>query len=345
MKAVYFTEQGPPEVLKFGELPEPGIGPGEVLVRVRATALNHLDLFRRAGARGTGSASREPFILGCDIAGEVAEVGPGVADLKKGEHVFINPGITCGRCEYCLSARDNLCRTYTMIGSAVNGGYAQFAKAPQQNVHAIPATLDWTEAAAMPLTTLTAYHMLVTVARLRPGETVLIQAVGSGVGTAALQVARLLGARTIVTAGSDAKLDRARRLGADETINYTTDDFAQRVKALTGGEGVDVVFDHIGASVWEKNFASIKRGGRFVNCGITGGYKAELHMGQMFTRQVALYGSFMGTKAEMLEITRLVHQGKLRGMVDRTFPLEAASEAHRAMEDRNVSGKLVLVVS
>lgn len=344
MKAVYFTQQGPPDVLQFGDLPEPKIGPGEALIRVRATALNHLDLFRRAGSRGTASVSKEPFILGCDIAGEIADMGLGVSGLKTGDHVFINPGITCGRCEYCLSARDNMCRMYTMIGSAVNGGYAQFVKVPQENVHVIPASLPWEEAAAIPLTTLTAYHMLTTVTKLRAGETVLIQAAGSGVGTAALQIAKLVGARTIVTAGSDAKLDKAKKMGADELINYGKEDFAQRVKALTGGEGVDVVLDHIGASIWEKNFASIKRGGRFVNCGVTGGYKADLHIGQMFTKQVALYGSFMGTKAEMLDVTRLVHQGKVRGVIDRAFPLEAARDAHRAMEDRNVSGKLVLTI-
>lgn len=199
-------------------------------------------------------------------------------------------------------------------------------------------------AAAIPLTFLTAWHMLITVARLRPGENVLIQAVGSGVGSAALQIAKFIGARTIVTASTDEKLHKAKGLGADETINYTDEDFAQRVKELTEGEGADVVFDHIGASVWEKNFASIRRGGRFVNCGVTGGHKAELHIGQLFTRQIQLSGSFMGTKAEMLEVTRLVQQDKLHGVVDRVFPLEDAAEAHRAMEDRSLFGKLVLRV-
>ena len=344
MKATYFTEAGGPEVLTFGDLPEPAIGPGEALVRVHATALNHLDVWRRAGQRGTTSEKKEPFILGCDIAGEVADVGADVAGLKAGDHVFLNPGITCGTCRYCLSSRDNMCPSYTMIGAAVNGGYAQYVKAPRENVHVIPESISWEAAAAIPLTVLTAWHMLMTVAKLQPGETVLIQAVGSGVGSAALQVAKLIGARTIVTASTDAKLEKGKKLGADETINYTNEDFAQRVKALTDGEGADVVFDHVGASIWDKNFASIRRGGRLVNCGVTGGHKAELHIGQMFTKQVQISGSYMGTKAEMSRITSLVHQGKLRAVVDRTFPLQDAAEAHRAMEDRSLFGKLVLSV-
>ena len=344
MKATYFTQQGNPEVLTYGDMPDPKPGPGEVLVRVRASALNHLDVFRRAGSRGTGSATAEPFILGCDIAGEVAELGEGATGMETGDRVVLNPGITCGRCEYCVSGRDNMCKTYRMIGSAVNGGYAQYVKAPQENVHTLTGDISWTDAAAMPLTFLTAYHMLMTLARLRAGETVLIQAVGSGVGSAALQVAKLAGARTIVTAGSDAKLKKAKALGANEIINYTTEDFAQRVKELTGGEGVEVVFDHVGASIWQKNFDSIKRGGRFVNCGVTGGYKAELHMGQMFTRQVTMFGSFMGNRSDMLDVVRLINQGKLRPVVDRTFPLEDAKQAHEAMEDRSLFGKLVLTV-
>ena len=344
MKATYFTQQGPPEVLVYGDQPEPRPGRGEVLVRVRATALNHLDVFRRAGARGTGSAMAEPFILGCDVAGEVAEPGDGVTSLKAGDHVVLNPGITCGMCDYCVTGRDNMCKSYRMIGSAVNGGYAQYVKAPQENVHVLSPDIDWVAAAAMPLTFLTAYHMLFTLARLKAGETALIQAVGSGVGSAALQVARFLGARTIVTAGTDAKLEKARALGANETINYNSEDFAQRVKALTDGEGADVVFDHVGAAVWQKNFDSIRKGGRFVNCGVTSGYKAELHMGQMFTKQVTLFGSFMGNRSEMLDVVRLINQGKLRGVVDRTFALEDARKAHEAMEGRDLFGKLVLLV-
>ena len=343
MKAAYFTQFGGPEVLQYGDLPEPAIAAGEVLVRVRATALNRLDLFRRAGQRGTKSVLERPLVLGCDIAGEVAQVGDSVKGIAKGDRVIVNPGITCGVCQFCQSARDNMCLSYTMIGSQVDGGYAEYAKAPAENVHKVTAALGWAQMAAIPLTTLTAWHMLTGVARLRPSETVLIQAAGSGVGSAALQIAKLIGARAIVTAGTDEKLARARAMGADEAINYQTEDFAQRVKEMTGGAGVEVVFDHIGEATFEKNIASLARGGRFVNCGVTSGHLAKLHMGQMFTKQVQLSGSFMGTKAEFREVVSLVNRGKLSGIVGQEFALEDAAEAHRVMESRNFYGKLVLL--
>ena len=344
MKATYMTEYGEPDVLKYGDLPKPEFGSGEVLIRVKAAALNHLDVFRRAGQRGTKTELEKPFIPGCDIAGEVAELGEGVGGFAAGDRVVLNPGVTCGVCEHCLSARDNRCRRYSMIGSAVNGGYAQYVKAPQENVHKITADLSWEEMAAFPLTTLTAYHMLIRRVGLRPGETVLIQAVGSGVGTAALQIVKLIGARAIVTASTDAKLDKAAKMGADETINYDREDFAQRVKEITGGQGVDVVFDHIGTATFEKNIASLGRGGRYINCGVTSGHKAELHIGMLFSKQLQLHGSFMGTKQDMADVVRLVNQGKLRGVVDKIYPLEEAAKAHQAMEDRDVFGKLVLRV-
>lgn len=380
MKAVSLTQFGGPEVLTYGDLPEPKLSAGEVLIRVHASALNHLDIWRRGGQRGTRSNLAEPLILGCDIAGEVVEVGEGSPTpnptgpsqpaqiltsretrerqndnapaalryaaggmgLKTGDHVIVNPGITCGRCVYCLSARDNMCYGYTMIGSAINGGYAQYAKAPAENVHRIPANLAWEAAAAIPLVTLTAWHMLMGLAKLRPGETVLIQAVGSGVGAAALQVAKLNHARTIVTAGADWKLEKAKELGADVTINYKTEEFAKRVAEVTDKQGVEVVFDSIGAETFEKNLQSMARGGRYVNCGITGGYAANLHIGQLFTKQVQLFGSFMGTKADMLEVARLVNAAQLHGTIGKVFELKEAAEAHRVMESRDFFGKLVL---
>lgn len=342
MKATYFTEFGGPEVFKYGDVPEPAIGPNEVLIRVRASALNHLDLWRRAGQRGTKSSLAGPMILGCDIAGEVAETGAQVKGVAKGDRVVVNPGITCGRCDFCHSARDNMCNGYVMIGSMANGGYAQYAKAPQENVHLLTADLTWEEAAAMPLTFLTAYHMLMTLTKLRPGETVLIQAVGSGVGVAALQIAKLVGARTIVTASTDGKLGKARLLGADHTINYDQHDFAARVKEITEGKGADVVFDHVGQATFEKDLQSMAKGARFVSCGITSGYEAKLHMGVLFTKQIQLFGSYMGTKAEMGEVMRLVNQGKLRGIVSKTFELKDAADAHKTMESRDLFGKLVL---
>ncbi|MSQ25712.1 MAG: alcohol dehydrogenase [Dehalococcoidia bacterium] len=343
MKATYLMQFGGPEVLQYGDLPAPSIGAGEVLIRVRATALNHLDVWRRSGQRGTKAAMDKPLVLGCDIAGEVAQAGASVKGLAAGDRVIVNPGITCGTCAYCQSARDNMCLGYTMIGSQADGGYAEYAKAPAENVHKVTAALSWAQLAAIPLTTLTAWHMLTGVARLRPSETVLIQAAGSGVGSSALQIAKLIGARAIVTAGTDEKLARAKEQGADEGINYQREDFAQRVKEMTGGAGVEVVFDHIGEATFEKNIASLAKGGRYVNCGVTSGHMAKLHIGQLFTKQVQLSGSFMGTKAEFREVVSLVNRGKLTGVVGREFALQDAAEAHRVMESRDFYGKLVLL--
>ena len=344
MKATYITEFGGPEVLTFGDVADPTIGAGDVLVRVKATALNHLDVWRRAGQRGTTSTLDEPFILGCDISGEIAETGANVTGFSSGDRVVVNPGVIPPECHKTYAGRESMCPQYAMIGSALNGGYAQYVRVPAENVHAVTREGSWEELAAIPLTMLTAWHMLVALAGLKPGETVLIQAVGSGVGTAALQIAKLIGATTIVTASMDSKLERAKKMGADHLINYKDKDFAPEVKEITSGRGVEVVFDHIGASTFEGNIRSLGMGGRYVNCGVTSGHKAELHIGQLFTKQITLHGSFMGTNNDMRQVMRLVNQGKLHGVVDQVFPLEAARKAHEAMEDRNVFGKLVLQV-
>lgn len=344
MKATYIKEFGGPEVLKYGDVDDPEIGAGDVLVRVKATALNHLDVWRRSGQRGTKSTLEDPFILGCDIAGEVADTGSEVTGFSARDRVVVNPGVIPAECHKTYAGRESMCPQYAMIGAALNGGYAQYVRVPAENVHHVSIKSSWEEMAAIPLTMLTAWHMLVTLTKLKPGETVLIQAVGSGVGTAALQIAKLIGATTVVTASMDSKLDRAKKLGADHLINYQEKDFAAEVKEITGGEGVNVVFDHIGSSTFEGNIRSLGMGGRYVNCGVTGGHKAELHIGQLFTKQITLHGSFMGTNDDMRQVMRLVNQGKLHGVVDQVFPLEAARKAHEAMEDRNVFGKLVLQV-
>jgi NADPH2:quinone reductase len=343
LKAVYITEQGEPSVLTYGEQPDPQIPPGYVLIRVGATALNHLDLFTRAGQRGTKREFKQPQILGCDIAGTVAELGADAQRLQVGQRVLVNPGITCGKCEYCTSANDNLCTSYRMIGVAVNGGYAEYVAVPWENCYPIPDWMDWAEAASIPLTFLTAWHMLFGRCGLRPGDNVLVMAGGSGVGTAAIRIAKRFGARVVTTASTDEKLARAREIGADEGINYTeTPEFAAKVLELTDGRGADIVFDHIGATVWEQNFRCIARNGRFVNCGVTGGYRAELHIGQMFTRQLTLMGSFMGTKQEMGELMRVVQAGELRGVVAESMPLQDAARAHELMDSRDFFGKIVL---
>lgn len=344
MKAVYITEQGGLDVLQYGDLPEPEIGPDEVKIRVRATALNHLDVYTRAGVRGTRRELREPLVLGIDIAGEVAAVGEHVFNVRPGDRVAVNPVITCGRCEYCVRGRDNLCVSRVMIGTMVNGGYAEYAKAPWENVLPIPDGMSYEEACGIPLVAMTAYHMLVTRAGLQPGDDVLVMAAGSGVGSVGIQIAKALGARVIATAGTDEKAERGRQLGADHVINYRANpEYAKTVRELTGGKGVDIVFDHVGAAVWEQNIASLKPGGVLVNCGVTSGYRMELQMGYLFTHELSVLGSELGTKAELARVMKLVRDGKVRGVVSRTFPLQEAREAHRAMEERDHFGKLVLV--
>ena len=248
MKAAIFRQHGGPEVLEYTDVPEPQIRANEVLVEVKACALNHLDIFVRNGMPGIEIPL--PHILGCDVAGVVREAGELVTWVKPGDEVMVQPGVSCGHCEACLSGQDNLCREYDMIGYRRDGGYAEFVAVPGVNIIPKPAELSWAEAAALPLVTVTAWHMLVTRANVQPGEDVLVHAAGSGVGSVAIQIAKLRGARVITTASTDEKLAKARELGADETINYSRDDWPKEVKRLTGRKGVDVVVEHTGAATW-----------------------------------------------------------------------------------------------
>ena len=342
MKAVYIQEQGGIEQLVFGDLPEPEPGPGEVLVRLHAAALNHLDIYSRSGANRV-RVGPFPHVLGSDMAGEITALGSDVTDKRVGQRVLVDYVIKCGKCDYCALGLDELCRARVDMGVHVWGGYAQYLKAPVQNVHPIPNAMSYQEAAAIPLVFHTAWHCLVTRAGLHQGETVLINAAGSGVGSAAIQVARALNARVLVTAGSDTKLSKAREWGADEGINYTdTPAFSGPVKEMTGGDGVDLVFDSVGTALWDESFASMKRGGRFVTCGVTSGHLASLHLGQLFTRGLTVMGSGGRSRREFADFMRLVHTGVLHGVVGHTFPLEEASEAHWLMESRDFFGKIVL---
>ncbi|GBC82379.1 Alcohol dehydrogenase [bacterium HR10] len=342
MKAVRFHEHGGVEVLRYEDVPEPKIGPTEVLVRVRACALNHLDLWLRRGLPGRSIPL--PRIVGSDIAGEVAEVGSAVTRVKVGERVLISPGLSCGQCPACLNGRDNLCREYEVIGSSrSDGGYAEYVKVPEVNAVPIPDHISFEEAAAFPLVFLTAWHMLVTRAGVRPGETVLVIAAGSGVGMAAIQIAKLFGARVLATAGTDAKLQKAKELGADEVINHSTQDLLQEVKRLTDRQGVDIVIEHVGTAVFEKCILSLTPGGRLVTCGVTSGYETRLDIRYLFSRQLSLLGSFMGSKGELLEAFTFFVQGRLKPVIDRTFPLKEAAAAQRLMEERAHFGKIVLL--
>jgi NADPH:quinone reductase-like Zn-dependent oxidoreductase len=255
---------------------------------------------------------------------------------------MVQPGVSCGHCEACFSGEDNLCREYDMIGYRRDGGYAELVAVPGVNIIPKPAALSWEEAAALPLVLVTAWHMLVTRAKVQPGEDVLVHAAGSGVGSIAIQIAKLFGARVITTASSDEKLAKARELGADETINYTRDDWPKEVKRLTGRKGVDVVVEHTGAATWPGSIAALKNNGRLVTCGATSGFDARTDLRQVFYRHLTLLGSFMGSKAELLEALKFVTAGKVRAVVDRVLPLSEARQAHELLEERGQFGKVVL---
>ena len=341
MKAVLFDKHGGPEVLRHTEVEDPSIRANEVLVEVRACALNHLDVWARGGLPGIKIPL--PHILGNDIAGIVRQAGELVTWTNVGDEVMLHPGVSCGHCLECLRGQDNLCPEYDILGYRRNGGYAELVAAPGVNVIQKPEGISWVEAAALPLVTVTAWHMLVTRANVQPGEDVLIHAAGSGVGSIGIQVAKLRGARVIATAGSDEKLKKARELGADETVNYTGEDWPKQVRLLTNKRGADVVFEHTGAETWPGSILSLCKGGRVVTCGATSGFDAHTDIRQLFYRHLSLLGSFMGSKAELLDAMKFIASGKIRAVVDRTLPLADARLAHELMEDRAQFGKLVLV--
>ena len=336
MKVVRFHEHGALEVLRYEEVPDPEPGPGEVLVRVRACALNHLDLWQRRGIPGVPL----PHCPGSDVAGEV--VRGETHGVAEGQRVLVQPGISCGRCDACLGGEDNLCRSYGLVGYQSEGGYAELITVPVENIVPIPDRVGFVEAAAFPLTFLTAWHMLMTRAELRPGETVLILAAGSGVGQAAIQVARAHGARVIVTAGSEQKLARARALGAHEGIDHYSQDIAKEVRRFTDRRGVDIVFEHVGQATWEQSMKSLRRGGRLVTCGATTGPGVSIDIRHLFSRQISLVGSYMGSKGELLRAAELFFDGTFAPVIDHTYPLEAAAEAQGRLEDKAQFGKIVL---
>ena len=340
MKAVRFHEHGGLEVLKYEDAPDPEIQPNEVLVKVKACALNHLDLWLRAGVRAWKLPM--PHIVGADISGEVAQVGPLVTNAKVGDHVLLSPGISCGQCEACWKGLDSACRTYTLFGVMVDGGYAEYVKSPAMNVIPIPGDLNFDEAASVPLVFLTAWHMLFGRAKLQPGEDVLVVGAGSGVGIAAIQVAKLVGCRVITVAGTDWKLEKARALGADEGINHTKQSIGAEVARLTDKRGVDVIVEHVGQAVWEDCFNSLATYGRLVTCGVTSGGEVKLNVQALFGRQRTILGSFMGGKGELMDVLKVIGQRRLKPVVDSVFPLAEAAEAQKKMESRDFFGKILL---
>ena len=345
MKAVYITEHGGGEVLTYGDRPEPSPGPNEVKVRVRASALNRLDLFTREGVRGTRLPLDEPHVLGGDAAGDVVEVGSLVSTLKASDRVVINPRLLCGECRYCVAGEDELCVDPGMLGLTADGSYAEYVCVQASNAHAIPESISYQEAAALPTVFMPCWSILIRRAGLKPWETALVLSASSGVGTAAIQVAkRVIGARVIATTSTDEKAERAKELGADEVINYSREAIDERVKSLTDGRGVDVVVDHVGAEFWPAASASLAPGGRYGICGVTSGYRAELQMGMMFLRNLTVLGVFMGRNSDLGQIVDLAGRARIKSIIHETFLLEDAAKAHEVMESRKFFGKLVLTI-
>lgn len=341
MRAVTFTQFGGPEVLAYGDAPEPTIAPDEALVRVRACGINHLDLWVRAGLKGLDP--QMPHILGNDVVGEIVAVGETAKHLSVGQKTLVLPTLSCGTCPACMNGDDHICRSYDVLGRRRNGGYAEYVSVPAVNCLPYPERLTWEQAAAAPLVFLTAWHMLVGRANLRPGEDVLVMGAGSGVGSAAIQIARLLGARVIATAGTPDKCARARALGAHDAIDHSSEDIAKRVRELTGKKGAEVVAEHVGGAVFEAGVASLARNGRLVTCGATIGGKVTLDVNVLFGKHVSLMGSWMGRRSEMLAALQHLASGALLPVVDSVLPLADARAAHERIEARAHFGKVVLV--
>jgi len=342
MKAIALKEFGGPEVLKMDEIERPTPHRGEVLVKVKAVSVNHLDIWVRMGLPAYGT--KLPHILGCDFAGEVAEVYADVKDFKPGDRVLVDPGLRDLTCEFCLSGRNNICKHFGIIGASAWGGYAEYAKVSVQNLLHLPDNITFEEAAAFPLTYQTAWHMLVDRGEIKAGESVLVIGGGSGIGVAAIEIAKLSGAKVIATAGGPEKCHKLRELGADFTIDHNAEDIQKRVMEITHGTGVDIVFEHVGPATFDKSLRSLKKGGRMVICGSTTGPEVKLDLRYIFSRQLSIMGSIMGTRQELMKITELIGEKKLKPVIDEVFPLEKAAEAHRKMEDRKHFGKIVLRV-
>jgi NADPH:quinone reductase-like Zn-dependent oxidoreductase len=341
MKAVRFHRHGDADVLVYEDAPDPPCEPGQVLVRVRACALNHLDLWQRRGLERVEIPF--PHISGADVAGEIVEVGRGVDDWRAGARVMLQPGLSCGRCAWCLSGTDNRCARYDVLGYQSDGGYAELVRVPAANLIALPEAIDFVTAAAFPLAFITAWHMLMTRAQMTERDTVLVLAAGSGVGQAAVQIGKAFGARVIATAGGEAKLAKARALGADEVVDHYRDDLVACVRKWTGRKGVDIVIEHVGAATWERSVRCLARGGRVVTCGATTGHAATLDLRHLFARQLSFIGSYMGTKSELIRASALFFAGSVRPVVDRTFALSEAGHAQRHLESGSQFGKVVLV--
>jgi NADPH:quinone reductase-like Zn-dependent oxidoreductase len=338
MKAVRIHQFGGPEVLTYEDVPDPKPRKDQVLIRVRACAMNHLDLFVRNGLPGVNL----PHILGSDIAGEIVEVGEYITDLKPGQRVLLAPMHFCNRCPKCVAGLQNQCRQFTVMGNGVDGGNCELIAVAAVNVIPIPNSLDFNQAASVPLVFTTAWHMLTGRAAIRPGQTVLVIGANSGVGIAAIQIAKMFQARVITTAGDERKMEHALELGADYVIDHYKQKISQEVRKITNFEGVDIVIEHVGPATWEESARSLKAGGTLVTCGATTGPKVDLDLRFLFSRQLAFLGSYMGTMGELNEVLGHVFAGRLKPVIDHIFPLKDIRIAHEYMEKSQMFGKIVL---
>lgn len=338
MKAVRIHQFGGPEVLTYEDVADPQPRKDQVLVRVKACALNHLDLWVRKGLPGV----KLPHIPGSDIAGEIVETGEYVTGIKPGQRVVVAPMHFCGHCPKCLAGLQNQCREFTVLGNAVDGGNCELIAVPAANIILFPDSLDFVRAASVPLVFVTAWHMLVGLGGVRPGQTVLILGGSSGVGIAAIQIAKLFQCRVISTAGDEKKIEKARSLGADDGINHYKQKISEEVRKLTNKEGVDIVVEHVGAATWDESMKCLKTAGTLVTCGATTGPSVALDLRHLFARQLRLLGSYMGTMSELLEVLGHVWAGRLKPVVDRTFPLSEVQSAHEYLEKSQMFGKVVL---
>jgi len=342
MKAITFHDIGGPEVLRYEDVADPVPGPGQVLVKVKACALNHLDLIVRG--RGPAEGLPLPHITGADAAGIVAGPGPGVTGVAPGAAVVLNPALSCGSCRYCRAGEQSLCDNFGILGRDARGAMAELVVVPAVNLHPMPANLSFVQAAAAPLVAMTAWRMLITKAQVRPGERVLVVGAGGGVATAAIQIAKLAGASVCASTGGPEKVRRAREIGADQVIDYRSADVVSAVMDLTGGKGVHVVVDSVGAATWEASLRCLGKGGRLVTCGATTAPIAPMDIRFMWRKQISLHGSTMANDREFRAVMELLVTGKLRPIVDRIFPLSEAQAAETYLESAGQFGKVVLEV-
>ena len=340
MKAVVFSQHGGPEVLQYQDVPKPKPGPAEVVIQVKAASINHIDIFLRRGMPGVKVPM--PKIVGSDASGIVSDLDPAVSGLSVGQRVTINPGISCGHCEFCAAGFGSQCASWAMVGENRDGTYAEYVAVPAHIVLPIPDSMSFEEAAAAPLVFITAWSMMVGKGNIRPGEDVLILGAGAGVGTAAIQIAKLVGCRVFAAASSAEKLQRAKALGADILIDYRADEFDKKIRELTNRRGVDVVVDYVGADTWVRSLRSARRGGRILTCGATTGFAPQTDLRQIFFRQLQVFGSTMGSHHDFLDVMKCIFRGQLKPVIDRVLPLAEAHKGHELIEQRAVFGKLIL---